>query len=48
MKGRVKARPKMFNKVKKQMEDLTQATVRDCMERVEGEAKERFNFVERV
>ena len=29
---RVEARQKMVNKVKKQNEDITQATVRDCME----------------
>ena len=47
MKGRVEARQKMFNQVK-QKGDMTQATVKDCMERVEaeGEAEERFNFVE--
>ena len=38
-KGRVEARQKMFNPVK-------QVTVKDCMERVEGEAKERFAVVE--
>ena len=32
LKGRVEARQKMVNKVKKQNEDITQATVRDCME----------------
>ena len=34
-----------FNQVK-QKEDMTQATVKDCMERVKGEAKERFAVVE--
>ena len=32
LKGRVEARQKMVNKVKKQNEDITQATVRNCME----------------
>jgi len=32
LKGRVEARQKMVNKVKKQNEDMTQATVRGCME----------------
>ena len=45
LKGRVEARQKMFNQVK-QKGDMTQATVKDCMERVEGEAKERFHVVE--
>ena len=34
----------MFNQMKKGM-DLTQANVKDCMERVTGEAKERFGVV---
>ena len=33
LKGRVEARQKMFNQVK-QKGDMTQATVKDCMERV--------------
>ena len=37
LKGRVEARQKMVNKVKKQNEDMTQATVRDCMESGWGE-----------
>ena len=45
LKGRVEARQKMFNQVKHKG-DMTQATVKDCMERVEGEAKERFKVVE--
>ena len=45
LKGRVEAKQKMFDQVK-QREDMTQATVKDCMERVKGEAKERFAFVE--
>ena len=45
LQGRVEPRQKMFNQVK-QKGDMTQATVKDCMERVEGEAKERFNVVE--
>ena len=36
LKGRVEARQKMFNQVK-QKGDMTQATVKDCVERVEGE-----------
>ena len=36
MKGRVEARQKMFNQVQ-QKGDMTQATVKDCVERVEGE-----------
>ena len=45
IKGRLEAKQKMFDQVK-QREDMTQATVKDCMERVQGEAKERFAFVE--
>ena len=45
LKGKVEARQNMFNHVK-QKGDLTHATVMDCMERVEGEAKERFGVVE--
>ena len=35
----------MFNQVKER-KDITQATVKDCMERVQGEVKERLAFVE--
>ena len=35
----------MFNQVKER-KDITQATVIDCMERVQGEVKERLAFVE--
>ena len=35
----------MFDQVK-QREGVTLATVKDCLERVQGEAKERFAFVE--
>ena len=45
LKGKVEARQNMFNHVK-QKGDLTHATVMDCMERVEREAKERFGVVE--
>ena len=44
MKGRVESKKKMFDQVK-QKENLTQATVKDCMEKAEGETKERFSAV---
>ena len=37
----VEARQKTFDQV-----DLTQGTVKECMERVEWEARERFGMVE--
>ena len=30
----------------KERKDITQATVKDCMERVQGDVKERLAFVE--
>ena len=45
LNGRVEARLKMFNQVK-QRGDMTLATAKDCIERLEEEAKERFNVVE--
>ena len=44
VKGRVEARQKTFDQVKQGV-DVTQATVKECMERVEGEARERFGVV---
>ena len=45
LKGRVESKRRMFDHVK-QKEILTQATVKDCIEKTQGEFKERFSAVE--
>ena len=45
LKGRVETKQKMFDQMK-QSEDMTQATIKDCMEKVKRKAKEMFAFVE--
>ena len=45
LKGRVETKQKVFDQMK-QSEDMTQATIKDCMEKVRRKAKEIFPFVE--
>ena len=45
LKGSVETKQKMFDQMK-QSEAMTQATSKDCMEKVKWKAKEMFAFVE--